>query len=138
MGLLDVYDFLLSYRHATTPLWLAKAMHDAGKAAAISAAALAGSDAVCVETMQLFVSLYGAEAGNLALKVMSRGGMYVGAGIAPRILPLLQTGAFLEAFLGKGQMEPLLAEMPVKVILNDRAALYGPALFAVQQSERIA
>ncbi len=132
MGLLELYTFLLGYRHTTTPSWLAEQMRGTDKAAVISAAALGGSDAVCVETMQLFVSLYGAEAGNLALKVMSRGGLYVGGGIAPKILPLLQTGTFLEAFLDKGRMRPLLAAMPVKVILNDRAALYGPALFAAQ------
>lgn len=138
MGLLDLYAFLLDYRQASTPSWLAEQMRDTDRAAAISAAALADSDAVCVETMRLFVSLYGAEAGNLALKVMSRGGLYIGGGIAPKILPLLQTGGFLEAFLDKGRMQPLLEAMPVKVILNDRAALYGPALFAAQQTARIA
>ncbi|MFZ1548342.1 MAG: glucokinase [Candidatus Nitrotoga sp.] len=134
MGLLDLYAFLLDYRHVSTPAWLAEEMSGTDTAAAISAAALAGSDAICVETMQLFVSLYGAEAGNLALKVMSRGGLYIGGGIAPKILPLLQAGGFLEAFLDKGRRRPLLAAMPVKVILNDRAALYGPALFAVQHA----
>ena len=137
MGLLDLYAFLLDYRHVSTPAWLAKEMRNADTAAAISAAALANSDAVCVETMQLFVSLYGAEAGNLALKVMSRGGLYIGGGIAPKILPLLQTGDFLNAFLDKGRMRPLLAAMPVKVILNDRTALYGPALFAAHHAGQI-
>jgi glucokinase len=135
MGLLDLYAFLLDYRQASTPAWLAEEMRGTDMAAAISAAALAGSDALCMETMRLFVSLYGAEAGNLALKVMSRGGLYVGGGIAPKILPLLQTGAFLDAFLDKGRRRPLLAEMPVKVILNDRAALYGPALFAAHRAQ---
>lgn len=138
MGLLELYAFLLDYRSTVIPSWLAEQMRDTDKAAAISAAALADSDVVCVETMQLFVNLYGAEAGNLALKVMSRGGLYVGGGIAPKILPLLQTGSFLEAFLDKGRMQPLLEAMPVKLILNDRAALYGPALFAAQQSARTA
>jgi len=78
------------------------------------------------------VRFYGAEAGNLALKVMSRGGLYLGGGIAPKILPLLQGGAFLEAFLGKGRMRPLLEAMPVRVILNDRAALLGAALHAAR------
>ncbi len=138
MGLLELYAFLLGYRSTATPSWLAEQMRDTDKASVISAAALADSDAVCVETMQLFVNLYGAEAGNLALKVMSRGGLYVGGGIAPKILPLLQTGTFLEAFLDKGRMRPLLAAMPVRVILNDRAALYGPALFAARQAEGMA
>lgn len=137
MGLLDLYAFFLDHRHVSTPAWLAEEMRGMGAAAAISAAALASNDAVCVETMQLFVNLYGAEAGNLALKVMSRGGLYVGGGIAPKILPLLQTGDFLNAFLDKGRMQSLLATMPVKVILNDRAALYGPALFAAQLAEKV-
>jgi len=85
---------------------------------------------ICIETLDLFVHLYGAEAGNLALKTMSRGGLYVGGGIAPKILPLLQRDVFLQAFLNKGRMRPLLEAMPVRVILNDRAALYGPALCA--------
>ncbi len=135
MGLFDLYGFLLDYRQASTPAWLAEEMRGADMAAAISAVALAGSDVVCMETMQLFVSFYCAEASNLALKVMSRGGLYIGGGIAPKILPLLQTGAFLEAFLDKGRRRRLLAAMPVKLILNDRAALYGPALFAAHHAE---
>jgi len=138
MALPDLYAFLLVYRHAETPSWLSEQVSGANAASAISAAALAGNDVICAETMQLFGSLYGAEAGNLALKVMSRGGLYVGGGIAPKILPLLQNGVFLEAFLDKGRMSSLLAAIPVKVILNDRAALYGPALYGVQQAARTA
>jgi glucokinase len=100
--------------------------------AAVSRAALAGSDDVCIETMDVFVRLYGAEAGNLALKTMSRGGVYVGGGIAPKILPLLQRDTFMQGFLSKGRMRHLLEVMPVRVILNDRVALYGPALRAGQ------
>ena len=99
-------------------------------AAEISQAALDGSDEICVETLDCFVRLLGAEAGNLALKVMSSGGLYIGGGIVPKILPALTGGAFLQAFLDKGRMRHLLEKMPVKVILNDRAALYGPALRA--------
>ena len=95
----------------------------------IAEAALSKRDALCVEALDWFVRLYGAEAGNLALKVMSRGGLYLGGGIAPKILPLLQNGGFLDSFFSKGRMRPLLEAMPVKVILNDRAALYGPALY---------
>lgn len=131
MGLPDLYEFLLLYRNAVAPQWLAEEMHS-GDAAAIANAALSDRDEICVETMNWFVRLYGAEAGNLALKIMSRGGLYLGGGIAPKILPLLQNGIFLDAFLNKGRMRPLLETMPVKVILNDRAALYGPALRAAQ------
>lgn len=135
MGLRDLYDFMLVHLGATTPSWLADEIAAGDKAAAVSAAALSGRDEVCVATLHLFVELYGAEAGNLALKIMSRGGLFIGGGIAPKILPLLQDGTFLGAFLDKGRMQPLLAAMPVKVILNDRAALYGPALHAARQAE---
>lgn len=132
MGLLSMYDFLNLYYSAQTPTWLAEQMRTVDAAAAIASAALAESDDICIETLAWFVRLYGEEAGNLALKLMSRGGMYLGGGIAPKILPLLQTGAFIDAFLNKGRMRPLLEAMPVQVILNDKAALLGAALQAEQ------
>lgn len=130
MGLLDLHNFLRSYRKSVLPAWLAEEMRTEDSGAAISRAALAGNDDICIEAMDVFVRLYGGEAGNLALKTMSRGGVYVGGGIAPKILPLLQRGTFIKAFLDKGRMRPLLEAMPVKLILNERAALFGPALRA--------
>ncbi len=132
MGLLDLHEFLRQYRKVPAPAWLAEQMQVGDAAAAVSAAALAERDALCVETLECFVRLYGAEAGNLALKTMSRGGLYLGGGIAPKILPLLQRDIFLQAFLDKGRMRPLLEAMPVRVILQDRVSLYGPALRAAQ------
>ncbi|MDD2915989.1 MAG: glucokinase [Gallionella sp.] len=132
MGLVSLHEFLCIHHNVAAPQWLAEQMGSGDAAAAISAAALSGRDEICVETLNRFVRLYGAEAGNLALKVMSRGGLYLGGGIAPKIVPLLQIGAFLDAFLNKGRMRPLLEAMPVRVILNDRAALFGPALRAAQ------
>ncbi len=132
MGLVGLHEFLVLYRQASVPPWLAEQMRSGDAAAAVAQAGLAGRDDICLEALAWFVRLYGAEAGNLALKTMSRGGLYVGGGIAPKILPLLQDGAFLDAFRDKGRMRPLLEEMPVKVILNDRAGLYGPALRAAQ------
>ncbi len=134
MGLRDMHDFLCQYRQVAVPDWLAEEISTGDAGAAISNAALEGRDAICAETMRCFVRLYAAEAGNLALKVMSRGGLYLGGGIAPKILPMLQSSEFMDAFLNKGRMRPLLEAMPVKVILNDRAALYGPALRAAQSS----
>lgn len=133
MGLPDLHDFLRLYRKSVLPPWLADEMRAGDAAAAISRAAAAKSDDICVETLALFVQLYGAEAGNLALKTMSRGGLYVGGGIAPKILPLLRGNGFLQAFLSKGRMRHVLEAMPVRVILNDRVALYGPALCAGRQ-----
>ena len=132
MGLVNVYQFLCDFRKTAVSEEISYAIHHGDPAAAIAQAALKQSDAICVETMQCFIRLYGSEAGNLALKVMSRQGIYLGGGIAPKLLPLLQKGDFMTAFLNKGRMRPLLESMPVKVVLNDRAALFGPALFAAR------
>ena len=132
MGLLNLHEFLCLHRQAAIPAWLVDEMRAGDVAAAIANAALSGRDEICLETLSWFVRLYGAEAGNLALKVMSRGGLYLAGGIAPKILPLLQTRAFLAAFHHKGRMQPLLEAMPVKVILDDRVALFGAALRAAQ------
>jgi glucokinase len=102
--------------------------HDAP--AAISAAALEQRCAGCVETLDMFVEAYGAESGNLALRAVSTGGLYIGGGIAPKILPMLTTGAFMEAFLAKPPLDRMLAVMPVKVILNAEAGLLGAAVYA--------
>ena len=102
-------------------------------AAEVSKAALAGGDFLCEQTMNLFVSAYGAEAGNLALKILPYGGIYVAGGIAPKILQLLQQGAFLKAFCNKGRMRPLLEKIPVHVILDPKVGLIGAALTAVKE-----
>lgn len=130
MGIVSIYEFLCIYRNTQAQGDLPAQMRAGDAAAVIAQAALQGSDALCAETMLCFVRLYGAEAGNVALKMMSRGGIFIGGGIAPKILPLLQDGEFLNAFLNKGRMRHLLEAMTIKVILNDRAALYGPALYA--------
>ena len=127
-GLVSLHEFLCQERRTPIPDWLYDEIRQGDAAAAITNAAMNDHDEICIEALNWFVRLYAVEAGNLALKVMSRGGLYVGGGIAPKILPMLKNGAFIEAFLGKGRMRPLLEAMPVKVILNDRAALYGAAL----------
>jgi glucokinase len=98
--------------------------------AQISAAALAHACAHCVDALELFVAIYGAEAGNLALRAVATAGVYIGGGIAPHILPALQIGGFMRAFLDKAPMNDLIARIPVKVILNQRAALLGAAVRA--------
>jgi glucokinase len=128
-GLVNIHDFLVHTRKHTVAGWLRDDMQS-DPAAAISRAGQSGRDALCVEALELFVRLYGVEAGNLALKMMASGGMYLGGGIAPKILDQLEGGAFMAAFRAKGRMQDLLDHMPVRVILNDRTALYGPAVFA--------
>jgi len=95
--------------------------------AAIARAAQEARSPLCQQALDLFVALYGAEAGNLALKLLSTAGLYIGGGIAPKILPKLQDGAFLEAFRSKGRMRELMGRIPVRVVLEHRAGLLGAA-----------
>ncbi|WP_299414502.1 glucokinase [Acaryochloris sp. IP29b_bin.148] len=103
-------------------------------AAAIAQAALAETDALCQQTMALFIAAYGAEAGNLALKLLPYGGLYIAGGIAPKILPLLQSGEFLQAFHQKGRVSALLQNIPIHIVLNPKVGLIGSALYAAQRS----
>jgi glucokinase len=102
-------------------------MEKGDPAAAISRAALEGSCALCEEALDVFVSIYGAETGNLALKIMAIGGIFLGGGIAPKILTKLKGPLFMEAFRAKGRMQRLLEAIPVSVITNDKTALLGAA-----------
>jgi glucokinase len=129
-GLVNIYSFLRDSGWGEEPPWLAEEISAGEPAAVISKAALSGRSQLCSAALDLFVKLYGVEAGNLALKVMATGGVFVGGGIAPKILPRLRGPAFVEAFTAKGRMRPLLEAMPVKVVLNDRLALFGAARFA--------
>jgi glucokinase len=100
-------------------------------AAEISQAALEKSNPLCQEAMELFVAAYGAEAGNLALKLLPYGGLYLAGGIAAKILPLIQEGdRFLNAFKQKGRMSPLLERIPVHIVLNPQVGLQGAAVCA--------
>ena len=102
--------------------------------AAISQAALASNCGACVEALDIFVSVYGAEAGNLALRGVATAGLYVGGGMAPKILPALLSGTFMDAFRAKGTMTELASRIPVKVILNTEAGLLGAAVYAQEMS----
>lgn len=128
MGLVNIERFLRARRDGPEPAWLVEAARDGGDAAAaIAGAAMRGEDPVAGEALDLLVDLYGAQAGNLALTLMATGGVYVGGGIAPKILPRLQDGRFLRAFTDKGRFARLLARVPVHVVLNDLTALVGAA-----------
>jgi glucokinase len=105
-------------------------LDEPGAPAVISAAAIEHRCPACVETLDLFIEAYGAESGNLALRSVSTGGLYIGGGIAPKILPALSTGLFMRAFLAKPPLEEMLNRMPVKVILNSEAGLLGAAVYA--------
>jgi len=123
-GLLNIYQVTHD-----TPCAAGADLAAPDSAARITSAGLENRCAGCVETLDLFVEAYGAEAGNLALRTVSTGGMFVGGGIAPKILPALTTGVFMGAFRAKQPLEAMLATMPVKVILNADAGLLGAAVY---------
>ncbi len=126
-GLFNIYKFLHDVGHGDEPDWLRLEIEQGDPASQISLHGLDGTNALCVQALDLFVSLYGSEAGNLALKIMATGGIYLGGGIAPKILDKLRGSSFLEAFSGKGRMSDLLKAIPVRTILNDKAGLLGAA-----------
>lgn len=126
-GLVNVFSFLRDSGRGRPATWLVEEMEQSDPAAAISKAALQGKCELCEESLELFISIYGAEAGNMALKVMATGGVFLGGGIAPKILPRLKGPLFMDAFRGKGRMQHLLESIPVSVIVNDKTALLGAA-----------
>ena len=126
-GLANIYAFLRDTGRGTEPDWLAEAIRTGDGPAVISRTALAGKSELCVKALDVFVAAYGDEASNLALKLMASGGVYLGGGIAPRIVDKLKGPAFMEAFTAKGRLGPLLATIPVRVIMNDDTALFGAA-----------
>jgi glucokinase len=126
-GLANIYHFLQARAGHAAPDWLRARLQREDPGAVIGEVALAGRDPVCVEALDLFVSIYGAQAGNFALETLALGGLVVGGGIAPKIKTKLADGRFMTAFRAKGRMEPMLASMPVKVTLEARAGLLGAA-----------
>lgn len=126
-GLHNVYRFLVTVKPAEASPQVAREIATGDAAAAISRAAEERRCATCVAAVELFLSLYGAEAGNLALKIMAVGGLYVGGGIAPKLLAALRASDFLRSFSAKGRMQSMLDNVPVRVILSDQAALHGAA-----------
>lgn len=119
-GLVHIYEFLNGPSQPDSTL-----VQSGDPAAAIAAAALAGTDPAAVEALNLFIKVYGAQAGNLALSAGATGGIFIAGGMAPKILPALTQGAFMHAFRDKGRMAPLLTRIPVKVVVNSRAGLLG-------------
>ena len=131
MGMTNIYEFLREVRGVEEPAWLAEQINAAGDPnAVITEMGLAAKSEICVKTLDMFASAYGAESGNLALKVLSVGGLYLGGGIAPRLIEKLKDGTFMKAFTDKGRLSQLLINMPVRVILESRAAVLGAAAYA--------
>jgi glucokinase len=131
-GLLNVYEFLRESGYATESPQVAARFASEDHSSVISKAALAGECPMCVKALDQFVAVYGAFAGNIALVLKAIGGVYIGGGIAPKILEKLKDGTFIGAFMEKGRMSSLVATIPVRVILNDKTALLGAAHIAAE------
>jgi glucokinase len=138
MGLTSIYEFLREVRGVEEPASLAEQLAEASDPnSVITEMALSAQSEICEKALDMFVSAYGAEAGNLALKVLSVGGLYIGGGIAPRIIEKLKDGTFMKSFTDKGRMSQLLINMPVRVILEPRAAQLGAAAYAEARAAEI-
>jgi glucokinase len=128
LGIPNLYQFLRESNRYSEPSWLAEALEQKEeKTPTIVKSAIEGTSELCVAALDLFMAILGSEAGNLVLQVLATGGVYLGGGIPPRILPQLRTGPFLEAFTRKGRFSELLNEVPVLVIVNPKVGLFGAA-----------
>lgn len=132
-GVYTLYEFLAETGYAPQPAFMSNLPDDADPSAMISQGALRDKDPLCVATLRLFAEIYGAEAGNLALKSLSLGGVYIGGGIAPKILPIMRNDAFMSGFAAKGRFEEMLRGMHVRVALNAETSLMGAARFALDK-----
>jgi glucokinase len=148
-GIVTIYQFLRDREFATESPEIAEAVRTSERelgreektvnpAAMISAAAIAQQDALSEQTMRIFIEAYGAEAGNLALKLLPNAGLYIAGGIAAKNLPLLERGEFIEAFLSKGRMRSLLQKVPIYVVLNPEVGLLGAAICAARSLKGLA
>ena len=146
-GIASIYQFFrdtnpgeesaaMAERYQTWAREIGKKDKTVDLAAEVSKAAMAGGDFLCEQAMNLFMTAYGAEAGNLALKILPFGGLYLAGGIAPKILQMLRQGVFMKAFCNKGRMRPLLEKVPVRVILDPKVGLTGAALMGVKEIAR--
>lgn len=130
-GIVSLHEFLCDHERRPCPPWLAEAKAEGDAAAAIAAAGLSGSDETAVHALDLFAAILGAEAGNLALRMLATAGLFLGGGIAPRLQPLLSQGGFMATFLDKGRMRALLEAVPVSIVLDTDTGLRGAARAAL-------
>lgn len=133
-GLQNIYEFLRDRKKYPEPAWLADELKKGEIPMIVSEHGLKGETEICVEALNIFTDIYGAEAGNLALKLMATGGIYIGGGIAPKMIKKLSEPRFLEAFLDKGRLRSVLETIQIKVIMNDKTALLGAARCALMHA----
>ena len=135
-GLLNIYEFLRDHRGEKETPALADQMKSGDPAAAISRAALEATSPLAERALDVWISVFGAEASNLALKTMATGGLFVAGGISPKILPKLKEPLFMNAFLNKGRLRPLVESIPVQVVTNEKAGLLGAARCAAARANQ--
>ncbi len=133
-GLVNVFDFLRDTGRGKPPQWLVDEMLKSDPAAAVSRAAIEGKCEMCDQALDIFISVYGAEAGNVALETLATGGVFVAGGIAPKLLHKFKQPTFIKAFTDKGRLTPVLKRIPVNVVTNENLALLGAARCAVTKS----
>jgi len=131
-GLHSIYRFLQMRAGHAAPEWLRERLQREDPSAVVGEVGLQGRDPVCVDALDRFVTLYGAQAGNLALASLALAGVVLAGGIAPKIRSKLVEGRFMQAFLGKGRLDTLLSQIPVRVVLDERAPLWGAARVATR------
>jgi glucokinase len=136
-GLTNVYTFLRDQKHMEEPAWLRQLMEAEDPNAVIGEVGEEGKSELCAKSLEMFAASYGAEAGNMVLKVLAAGGMYLGGGIAPKMLKTMRGGAFMQAFTDKGRLSEVLIHTPVHIILESRAALMGAAAYAEARAAEI-
>lgn len=133
-GIKNIYEFLRDAKKAEEPEWLRQQLSQAkDQPALISQLALEGKAEICEKTLSIFVSAYGSETGNCALNFMATGGVFIGGSIAAKIVPKMRDPIFMKSFLAKGRMHSLLADMPVKIVMNDDAGIIGAARYTLIQ-----
>jgi glucokinase len=138
-GLPNIYAYLKDGGHAEEPAWLAEQLAGADDPTPVIVDAALDNKKpceLCAATLRVFVSVLGAEAANLALKVLATGGVYLGGGIPPHIIPALESGQFMEGFTRKGRFSELVSRIPVHVVLNPKIALIGAAFHGLELSQR--
>jgi len=133
-GQFNIYEFLRDTGKGQEEPWLTKELHEGDPSAVVSRHGLTGESALCEQAVDLFVELYGAAAGNLALNFLAVGGVFIGGGIAPKILPKLKEPRFMDAFYNKGRLRTLLEKISVRVVLNDKTALLGAGHVAMMNA----
>ncbi|MEM7174409.1 MAG: glucokinase [Chlamydiota bacterium] len=132
-GLYNIYRFLIDTNRVTEALPALRDIDPKSAPKVISEKGLSGESPACAESLKIFASIYGAEAGNLALKLLALGGVYVGGGIAPKLLPIIKQGHFFSAFKSKGRFHTLLETIPIRIVLNEETALLGAMSCALKK-----